>query len=76
MTFVVKGNDKGSVGVQQLINKFKRESMDDPVLEKVKEREMIGYQKPSAIKNIKSREWRKESARLRRRSKRRRGLLK
>jgi len=76
MSFVIKSDDSDAGSVQQLINKFKRETMDDPVLEKAKEREMIGYQKPSASKNVKKREWRKEKARLRRKSKRRRGLLK
>lgn len=62
--------------VQQLLNTFRREMMDDPGLERVKEREMQGYQKPSKIRNEASKLRRKESARLRRRSKRARGILK
>lgn len=62
--------------VQQLLSNFRREMMDDTALEKVKERYMLGYQKPSRIRNEKKKLQRKESARLRRKSKRRRGLLK
>ncbi len=62
--------------VQQLLNNFRREMMDDSALEKVKERHLLGYQKPSRVRNEKKKLQRKESARLRRRSKRRRGLLK
>lgn len=61
---------------QQLISRFKRATIDDPVLEAVKQREMIGYQRPSALRNIKKREQEKENARLRRRAKRLRGASK
>lgn len=61
---------------QQLISRFKRATMDDPGLEAVKQREMVGYQKPSTLRNIKRREQEKENARLRRRAKRLRGVLK
>lgn len=61
---------------QQLISRFKRATMDDPGLEKVKQREMIGYQKPSTLRTLKKKEQGKENARLRRRAKRLRGVLK
>jgi ribosomal protein S21 len=61
---------------QQLISRFKRATMDDPGLDKVKQREMVGYQRPSTLRNIKRREQVKENARLRRKAKRLRGALK
>lgn len=74
MSIVIKRQPGESV--QQLLNNFRREMMDDPILEKVKEREMLGYQKPSKVRAEKKKLFQKEQARLRRRSKRRRGLLK
>lgn len=74
MSVVIKKQPGESV--QQLLSTFRREMMDDPGLEKVKERHMLGYQKPSAVRNEKRKLQRKESARLRRRAKRARGLLK
>ncbi|OGD79390.1 hypothetical protein A2368_01755 [Candidatus Collierbacteria bacterium RIFOXYB1_FULL_49_13] len=58
---------------QSVLNKFKRITLDDPALEKVREREMEGYKKPSAVKNVKNRVWAKERRRLRRQARRLRG---
>lgn len=62
--------------VQQLLSSFKRETLDDPGLEAVKQRELIGYQKPSVLRYEKRKLWAKESRRLRRKAKRARGILK
>lgn len=61
---------------QQLISRFKRATMDDPGLEQVKQREMLGYQRPSVLRTLRKKEQGKENARLRRRAKRARGLFK
>lgn len=58
---------------QSVLNKFKRITLDDPSLERVREREMEGYKKPSAVRNIKNRVWAKERRRLRRQARRLRG---
>lgn len=62
--------------IQQLLSSFKRETLDDPGLESVKQRELVGYQKPSKIRYEKRKLQVKECRRLRRRSKRARGLMK
>ncbi len=67
---------KSGESIQQLLSSFKRETLDDPGLEKVKQRELIGYQKPSVVRYEKHKLWAKESRRLRRKAKRARGVLK
>jgi hypothetical protein len=74
MPIIIKKNPGDSD--QSLLSKFKRATMDDPGLEQVKVREMEGYQKPSALKNIKNRLWAKERRRIRRGVKRSRGVKK
>lgn len=74
MAVIIK-KDSGE-SIQQLINKFKRATMDDPGLEQAKTRQLVGYMKPSAVRNEANKLRRKESARLRRRAKRLRGVLK
>ncbi len=71
MSLVVQ--KKSGQSQQQLINEFRRLTFEDKGLEKVKEVAMGGYLKPSAKKNIKNREWRKENEKIRRRNRRERG---
>lgn len=74
MPIIIKKNPGDSD--QSILSKFKRATMDDPGLEQVRQREMEGYQKPSAVRNVKKRLWAKEHRRIRRSVKRARGVKK
>ncbi len=74
MALVVR--KKQGQNTQQMINEFRKLTYEDQGLEKVKMTGMTGYQKPSAIKNVKMTELRKASAKIRRRNKRLAGITK
>lgn len=74
MALVVR--KKQGQNLQQMINEFRKLTFEDQGLEKVKTTGMTGYQKPSTLKNIKMRELKKASARIRRRNKRIAGITK
>lgn len=61
---------------QQVISEFRRETMFDEVLEKVKQRMMEGFVAPSELRKRDRIAKKKEQARERRRAARRRGDLK
>lgn len=61
---------------QQVISEFRRETMFDEVLEKVKQRMMEGFVPPSELRKRERILKKKEQAKERRRAARRRGDLK
>lgn len=74
MALVVK--KKTGQNQQQLINEFRRLTYEDPGLEQVKQRLMMGYQKPSVLRKIKNTEQKKQNAKIRRRNRRLAGKTK